>query len=305
MATRWSPDDIPDQTGRTAVVTGASGGLGLATATELARAGATVVLAVRNPDKGERARAAVAAAAPAATVEVQIVDVADLASIRTAAEELRAAHPRLDLLVNNAGVMYTPKQVTPDGFELQMGTNHLGAFALTGLLLPALLDVEGARVVAVSSIGHRINADIHLDDLQWEGRYDRVAAYGQSKLANLMFTYALQRRLEAAGAPTIAVASHPGLSDTELIRNMPTVLRLPTQVVYPLIAQSAERGAHSTLRAATDPAVEGGEYYGPSGFQETRGHAVRVGSSARSRDEAIQEALWAASEELTGVTFPV
>jgi NAD(P)-dependent dehydrogenase (short-subunit alcohol dehydrogenase family) len=305
MAARWSPDDIPDQSGRTAIVTGASGGLGLATATELARAGATVVLAVRNPEKGERARATIAAAAPAAPVEVRIVDVADLASVRAAAEELRAAHPRIDLLVNNAGVMYTPKQVTPDGFELQLGTNHLGAFALTGLLLPAMLEVEGSRVVAVSSVGHRINASIHFDDLQWEKRYDRVAAYGQSKLANLLFTYALQRRLDAAGAPTIAVASHPGLSDTELIRNMPAVLRLPTQVVYPLIAQSAERGAHPTLRAATDPAVAGGEYYGPSGFQETRGHAVKVGSSAQSHDEAIQDRLWDVSEELTGVTFPV
>ncbi len=304
-APRWTEDDIPDQTGRVAVVTGASGGLGLATATALARAGAAVVLAVRNPEKGETARATVAAAAPGVDVTVQVVDVADLSSVRAAAEELRATHSRLDLLVNNAGVMYTPKETTVDGFELQLGTNHLGAFALTGLLLPAMLDVEGSRVVAVSSVGHRIRASIHFDDLQWEDRYDRVAAYGQSKLANLLFTYALQRRLAAAGAPTVAVASHPGLSDTELIRNMPSLLRIPTQVVYPLIAQSAERGAHPTLRAATDPEVEGGDYYGPSGFQETRGAAVKVGSSRQSHDEAIQERLWDVSEALTGVTFPV
>jgi NAD(P)-dependent dehydrogenase (short-subunit alcohol dehydrogenase family) len=200
--------------------------------------------------------------------------------------------------------MYTPKQTTRDGFEVQFGTNHLGHFALTGLLLDLLLPAAGARVVTVSSIGHRIRAAIHFDDLQWERSYSRAGAYGQSKLANLMFTYELQRRLSAHGS-AVAVAAHPGLSNTELARNSPAIVRTPLTWLAPVITQKASMGALPTLRAATDPAVLGGQYYGPGGRNETRGHPRLVTSSPESYDAGVQRRLWAVSEELTGVTFPV
>src|SRR5271168_5267984 len=202
--------------------------------------------------------------------------------------------------------MWTPKQLTADGFEMQFGTNHLGHFALTGLLLDHLLPVRDSRVVTVSSLGHRLRAAIHFDDLQWERRYDRVAAYGQSKLANLLFTYELQRRLAAhPGAKTIAVAAHPGGSNTELTRSLPGIFRSVQAVVGPVLFQSSAMGALPTLRAATDPAVEGGQYYGPDGFAEQRGHPKLVRSSAQSHDEDLQRRLWTVSEELTGVSFGV
>jgi NAD(P)-dependent dehydrogenase (short-subunit alcohol dehydrogenase family) len=307
MADKWTADGIPRQDGRVAVITGANTGLGFETARLLAAHGATVVLAVRNVDKGKAAAARIGVPG----VSVQRLDLTSLDSVRTAAAELRAAHPRIDLLINNAGVMWTPRQVTKDGFELQFGTNHLGHFALTGLLLDALLPVPGSRVVTLSSVGHRIRAAIHFDDLQWERSYSRVGAYGQSKLANLMFTYELQRRLAVVGthageeAGTIAVAAHPGAANTELARNLPAALGWLTPVIMPLISQSAEMGALPTLRAATDPDVRGGQYYGPDGFRETRGAPKVVESSAASHDTETQRRLWKASEELTGVTFPV
>jgi NAD(P)-dependent dehydrogenase (short-subunit alcohol dehydrogenase family) len=201
-------------------------------------------------------------------------------------------------------VMWTPKSTTKDGFELQFGTNHLGHFAFTGLLLDRLLPVAGSRVVTVSSIGHRIRADIHFDDLQWERGYSRVGAYGQAKLANLMFTYELQRRLAPHGT-TIAAAAHPGGSRTELSRNLPSPLRGVFNVVEPLVAQDAATGALPTLRAATDPGVHGGQYFGPDGFGQMRGHPKVVASSAKSHDVEVQKRLWAVSEELTGVVYPV
>ncbi|WP_336027428.1 SDR family NAD(P)-dependent oxidoreductase [Geodermatophilus sp. FMUSA9-8] len=300
MGTTWTAHDIPDQHGRVAVVTGANTGLGFATADALAARGATVVLAVRDVDKGTRA-----AARMTGDVTVQRLDLTSLDSVRDAAAALREAHPRIDLLVNNAGVMYTPRQTTRDGFELQFGTNHLGHFALTGLLLDRLLPVPGSRVVTVSSVGHRIRAAIHFDDLQWERSYSRVGAYGQSKLANLMFTYELQRRLAARGASTVAVAAHPGVADTELVRNSPTALRAPVELLAPLVTQPPAMGALPTLRAATDPAVLGGQYYGPGGRGEVRGNPRLVTSSPQSYDLAAQRRLWAVSEELTGVTSPV
>ncbi|WP_181786893.1 SDR family NAD(P)-dependent oxidoreductase [Streptomyces phytophilus] len=297
MSGNWTEQHIPDQHGRVAIVTGANTGLGFETARMLAARGATVVLAVRDVEKGEQAAARIAG-----DVAVQALDLASLDSIRSAAADLRAAHPRIDLLINNAGVMYTPRQTTADGFELQFGTNHLGHFALTGLLLDRLLPVPGSRVVTVSSTGHRIRAAIHFDDLQWERSYSRVAAYGQAKLANLMFTYGLQRRLAPHGT-TVAVAAHPGLSHTELARNTPAVFRLPLTWLAPLLTQKAEMGALPTLRAATDPAVTGGQYYGPGNRGEVRGYPKPVASSAGSHDQATQQRLWTVSEELTGVTF--
>jgi NAD(P)-dependent dehydrogenase (short-subunit alcohol dehydrogenase family) len=302
MGEKWTERDVPSQVGRVAVVTGANTGLGFETARILAAAGASVVLAVRDTEKGKRAADRIARIA-GGDLAVQELDLASLESVRAAAAELRAGHPTLDLLVNNAGVMYPPRQTTRDGFELQFGTNHLGHFALTGLLLDLLLPVPGSRVVTVSSIVHRIRGQIHFDDLQWERSYDRVAAYGQSKLANLMFTYELQRRLTAHGTTTIAVAAHPGAADTDLVRNSPAVVRLLAPVITPLVAQEPAMGALPTLRAATDPGVLGGQYYGPDRPGQTRGYPRPVTSSAQSYDMAVQQRLWAASEELTGVAF--
>jgi NAD(P)-dependent dehydrogenase (short-subunit alcohol dehydrogenase family) len=300
---KWTAADIPDQTGRVAVITGANTGLGYETAAALADRGAHVVLAVRNVDKGKDAAARITAQSPHADVALQELDLTSLESVRAAAAQLRSAHDRIDLLINNAGVMWTPKSTTKDGFELQFGTNHLGHFALTGLLLDRLLPVAGSRVVTVSSMGHRIRADIHFDDLQWERGYSRVAAYGQAKLANLLFTYELQRRLAPHGT-TIAAAAHPGGSRTELARNLPALLARIAPVIEPLF-QGADMGALPTLRAATDPGVLGGQYYGPDGFGEQRGYPKIVASSAKSHDVEMQRRLWAVSEELTGVVYPL
>jgi len=299
----WTAADIPDQTGRTAIITGANTGLGYETAVALAGQGARVVLAVRNLDKGKQAATRIAEAHPGATVELQELDLTSLASIRAAAEQLRADHDRIDLLINNAGVMWTPKSTTADGFELQFGTNHLGHFALTGLLLDRLQPVPGSRVVTVSSIGHRLRAAIHFDDLQWEHSYNRVGAYGQSKLANLLFTYELQRRLAPRGT-TAALAAHPGGSRTELTRNVPRLVAAVNAVLEPLY-QGADRGALPTLRAATDPGVHGGQYYGPGGIGELRGYPKVVPSSDQSHDVKLQRRLWEVSEDLTGVVYPV
>ncbi|GLZ59512.1 SDR family NAD(P)-dependent oxidoreductase [Micromonospora sp. NBRC 107095] len=295
----WTEQQIPRQDGRVAVVTGANTGLGFETARLLAERGASVVLAVRDTAKGERAAARING-----DVAVRELDLTSLESVRAAAAGLHATHQRIDLLINNAGVMYTPKQTTRDGFELQFGTNHLGHFALTGLLLDLLLPVPGSRVVTVSSVGHRIRAAIGFDDLQWQRSYSRVAAYGQSKLANLMFTYELQRRLAAHGT-TVAVAAHPGVSNTELVRNAPAVIRRPITLLAPVITQPATAGALPTLRAATDPSVLGGQYYGPDGLGEVRGTPRLVTSSPASYDLAVQQRLWAVSEDLTGVRFPL
>src|ERR1700754_911544 len=299
----WTTANIPDQTGRTAVVTGANTGLGYETAAALAAKGAHVVLAVRNLEKGNEAAARIGNTSPGASVAVQELDLTSLGSIRAAADQLRSAHDTIDLLINNAGVMFTPKSTTKDGFELQFGTNHLGHFALTGLLLDRLLPVAGSRVVTVSSVGHRFARNgIRFDDLQWEKNYSRVVAYGQAKLANLMFTYELQRRLQ--GTNTIAAAAHPGGSSTELTRNLPPLVGAVTRLAEPLF-QSAEMGALPTLRAATDPGVVGGQYFGPDGFGEQRGYPKGVASSAASHDTAAQQRLWTLSEELTSVFTPV
>jgi NAD(P)-dependent dehydrogenase (short-subunit alcohol dehydrogenase family) len=299
---KWTTSDIPDQTGRTAVVTGANTGLGFHTAAALAAHGAHVVLAVRSLDKGKDAVQKITAASPGAAVTLQELDLASLDSVRAAADQLRSKHDGIDLLINNAGV-YAPKSITKDGFELHFGTNHLGHFALTGLLLDRLLPAPGSRVVTVSSVAHRVGAAIHFDDLQWERSYSRAGAYGQSKLANLLFTYELQRRLVPRGT-TIAAAAHPGGSDTELMRNMPAPLRVATAAVAPLF-QGADMGALPTLRAATDPGVLGGQCFGPDGLGGLRGYPKVVASSDQSHDATLQRRLWEVSEELTGVVYPV
>ena len=296
---KWGASDIPDQHGRTAVITGANSGIGLEAARYLAARGAHVVLACRDEGRAAAAAAAIAAGVPGAEAETLALDLSSLESVRSAAAEIRSRYPRLDLLVNNAGVMMPPLGRTTDGFELQFGTNHLGHFALTGLVLPSLLGVPGSRVVTVSSNGHKVGR-IRFDDLQWEHGYRRMGAYAQSKLANLLFTYELQRRLAAAAAPTIAVAAHPGTSDTALVRHLPAFAQLGSRLAP---NQGAAMGALPTLRAATDPAVAGGDYYGPAGLGEFAGPPRLVRSSSRSHDEAAQRRLWAVSEELTGVTF--
>lgn len=302
---KWAADDVPDQTGRVAVITGSNTGIGYHTAEILAGHGALVVLAVRDLEKGNAAAKRINSASPQARVEVQELDLSSLASVREAAAAVGTAHPRIDLLINNAGVMYTPKQRTVDGFELQFGVNHLGHFALSGLLLPRMMRVKRSRVVTVSSMAHRIMAAIHFDDLQWEHGYNRISAYGQSKLANLMFTYELQRRLAAKRRSTIAVAAHPGTANTELTRHLPPLLRPADRLLMPLVVQSAAMGALPTLRAATDPEVTGGQYYGPSGIGEQRGYPKLVDASKQAHEVELQQRLWAVSQELTGITFPV
>ena len=298
---KWTTADIPEQTGRVAVITGANTGLGYETAAALAAKGAHVVLAVRDLDKGKTAANLITQHDPGASVALQELDLTSLDSIRAAAEQLRSDHDHIDLLINNAGVMFTPKSTTKDGFELQFGTNHLGHFAITGLLLDRVLAVPGSRVVTVSSIGHRAGR-LRFDDLQWKRGYSRTGAYGRSKLANLLFTYEMQRRL--TGTNTIAVAAHPGASRTELVRHTPPSLRVVTGL-FELISQDAAMGALPTLRAATDPGVLGGQYFGPGGFAEQRGYPKIVASNARSHDVELQQRLWAVSEELTGVRCPV
>jgi NAD(P)-dependent dehydrogenase (short-subunit alcohol dehydrogenase family) len=304
MSDKWSASRIPDQSGRLAVVTGANSGLGLITARELARAGAGVVLACRNTDKGAAALRELTREVPGAKAELAALDLASLDSIRSFADEFATAHDGLDLLINNAGVMAPPRRTTQDGFELQFGTNHLGHFALTGLLLGALEGRGDARVVTVSSTAHRMGR-INFDDLNGERRYRRWRAYGQSKLANLLFALELDRRLRASGSTVKSLAAHPGYAATNLQSAAAPVLdRAVMAVTNLLIAQDAEVGALSLLYAATEPGLEGGTYVGPDGRGEQRGHPQpgAVPTSA-ALDEAVAARLWAASEEVTGVRF--
>jgi NAD(P)-dependent dehydrogenase (short-subunit alcohol dehydrogenase family) len=304
----WTEADIPDLSGRTAVVTGANAGLGLQTARVLAAHGAHVVLACRNLDKAGRAASQIAAASPGASTSIVRLDLASQSSVRSAAEEIRARFPRLDLLINNAGVMAVPYERTEDGFELTLATNHLGPFALTGLLLDRL--AAGARIVTMSSISH-LEGVMDFEDLQSERHYDREEAYEQSKLANLLFTYELDRRLRAAGTGVIALACHPGVVYTDLFA---TVSRLQQFLLSPAMrivnfwaVQNVRMGALPMLRAATDPSAQGGDYFGPRRYGLRRrfytGYPAVVDSSARSHDEADQARLWQVSEQLTGASY--
>ena len=301
MADGWEAGDIPDQTGRTALVTGANSGLGLVTARELARRGASVVLACRNLTKGREALAEIGRVASAAEPALEELDLASLASVRSFAERCTATHDRLDLLINNAGVMAPPRQRTADGFELQFGTNHLGHFALTGLLLPAMQGRDDARVVTLSSNAHKFGR-IAFDNLNGDRRYFRWSAYGQSKLANLLFALELNRRLRASGSTVKSLAAHPGYSATNLqSAAAPLVDRLVMKASNALIAQSDEMGALPPLFAATEPGLEGGTYVGPDGHGEHRGHPSIVNPNRAARDEGAARRLWEVSEELTGV----
>ena len=286
-----------------AVVTGANSGLGLVTARELARKGAHTVLACRNRTKGEDARREIETQAPIAEVEVAELDLASLESVRAFAAWLRSEHGRIDLLINNAGVMATPRRRTADGFELHFGTNHLGHFALTGLVIDMLEGRDDARVVTLSSGAHRFGR-IAFDNLAGDSRYFRWRAYGQSKLANLLFALELDRRLRAAGSKTKSLAAHPGWAATNLQHSGPTRLdELLIAVPNKLVAQSDEMGALPTLYAATEPGLEGGTYVGPDGVAEQRGHPKRVSPNAAARDEAVARRLWEVSEQMTGVRF--
>jgi NAD(P)-dependent dehydrogenase (short-subunit alcohol dehydrogenase family) len=299
----WTEADIPDLHGRVAVVTGANSGLGLETARQLAAHGATVVLAVRSLERGASAIDDIRSTVGDATLELQQLDLGSFAAIRTAADELRTTHDRIDLLVNNAGVMNLERELTADGFELQFGTNHLGHFLFTTLLLDRMLPVPGSRVVTVSSLGHWAPLALDLDDIRCEQGYSPARAYTRSKLSNLLFAYELHRRLVAAGACTASLAAHPGGSDTDVARHIPGLDRVRPWMQG--LAQTAAQGALPTLRAATDPAASSGQYFGPDGFIESRGYPIVVRSSRRSQDRRLQARLWALSEELTGAPSPI
>lgn len=297
MTPKWTAQDIPNLAGKIAIVTGANSGIGYEMGRALSRKGAKVILACRNKDKGEAAVRQIGPENPAASVEFMQLDLASLASVRRFADEFSHRYDRLDILINNAGIMRSPLGKTADGFELQFGTNHLGHFALDGLLCNLIICTSPARVVTLSSWGHSLGV-IDFDNLNAEKGYDPGGAYAQSKLANLLFTYELQRRFEGARVDAIAVAAHPGWTATKLAVHWPMV-----QALTPFIGQTPEMGALPALYAATAPEVQGGEYYGPQGLGGMRGYPIRVQSSARSYDREVAVKLWNVSEELTGVRY--
>lgn len=305
----WTANDIPDLSDRVIVVTGANSGLGFETSRALARQGAHVIMACRSLDRATEAAARIEqeSGAGQGQVEPWTLDLASLASIEAFAERLTGQHDELHALCNNAGVMALPRRATADGFEMQLGTNHLGHYALTGRLLPLLLAAEGSRVVTVTSLVHHM-AHVDFDDLHGERRYSKWAAYGQSKLANLWFTYELQRRLAAAKVETIAVASHPGYASTNLqlegARLTGSALRARVMATANRVAaQSAEMGALSSLYALTAEDVQGGDLIGPGGPLQMWGHPTKVEPAARAKDAELAGELWAVSQRLTGVRF--
>ncbi|MEU6246830.1 oxidoreductase [Glycomyces sp. NPDC047010] len=300
MTHDWSTADIPDQSGRVFLVTGANSGLGLETARAVARRGARVVMTVRNTAAGEAAAAAIRAEVPDADLEVRRLDLADLDSVRAFAGSFDSG---IDVLVNNAGIMAPPFSLSPQGHEIQFATNHLGHFALTGLLLDRLQGPD-PRVVTVSSLAHG-HGRIHFDDPAGERRRSPVAYYSQSKLANLLFGLELDRRLRAAGSPVTSLMAHPGFSSTGLLRSMNAQWRFVANLLVPFTTQPPAAGALPQLRAATAPDAEGGQYFGPDGKKERTGAPVLVGTSDEARNTATARRLWDVSEELTGVRYPL
>ncbi len=304
---QWTTASIPPQRGKRAYITGANSGVGFHAALELARAGASVVLACRDRARGEAARARILTAVPTAQLEIAELDLASLASVHSAAEHFLASGRPLDLLINNAGVMALPqRRVTVDGFELQLGTNHFGHFALTGLLMPALLAAPAARIVTVSSIAHR-GATLDFSNLNWEHDYKPWPAYRRTKLANLLFAFELQRRLERAHASAVSIVVHPGVSNTNLFAAGPGqgggLLARIIPFFIALTAQSEAQGALPTLYAATSADAQGGHFYGPDGWRQMRGYPVEVRAEAPAYDESLAARLWQVSEEATGVRF--
>ncbi|WP_030160214.1 oxidoreductase [Glycomyces sp. NRRL B-16210] len=304
-ANHWTAADIPDQTGRTAVVTGANSGLGLATARELARRGAHVILTVRTEDKGREAVESILAEIPKASLEARRLDLADLDSVAAFAEALHADLSAVDLLVNNAGVMAPPRSLSPQGHERQFATNHLGHFALTGRLMDLVEAGSAPRVVTVSSLAHH-RGEIHFDDLTGAKRYSAAGFYGQSKLANALFGLELDRRLRAAGSPVASLLAHPGFTATQLVANgVNPFLRFIGGWFAELISQPVEDGVLPQLRAATDPEAQGGQYYGPDGRKERQGRPVLAPLNAKATDPETAKRLWTVSEKLTGVRFTI
>ncbi|SDJ16584.1 NAD(P)-dependent dehydrogenase, short-chain alcohol dehydrogenase family [Frankineae bacterium MT45] len=297
-AQAWTAADIGDQSGRVVIVTGANSGLGLEVATRLAEHGAAVVMACRNVAKAEEAVTQLRAEVPGASVAISELNLADLASVAAFAQSFRASHERLDLLINNAGLMAVDHSYTAQGFEMQFGVNHLGHYALTEQLLPLLERTPGSRVATMASMGHRAGR-MRFDDLMRKRRYDRWFAYTQSKLANLLFTAELQRRLAEQGSTTIAVAAHPGSTHTDLGTEGSGLTNRITAALYPIFSQTVKQGALPMLRAATDPNVAGGEFYGPRYI--VAGRAVRERPSRRARNVADARRLWEISAQLTRV----
>jgi NAD(P)-dependent dehydrogenase (short-subunit alcohol dehydrogenase family) len=305
---KWKASDMPDLDDKTIVVTGANAGLGLATVRELARKGARVILACRNLEKAAKAVEIIRGDTPDASLEVSRIDLGDLGSVHEFADRFAREHERLDVLVNNGGVMALPRSTTVDGFETQLGVNHLGHFALTGLLLERLLAAPSARVVTVSSLVHRIGR-IDFDDLDGERSYHKWTAYAQSKLANLLFAFELQRRFETAGLHAASIACHPGYASTNLQQHWAQASSVPlmsgmSKVAVELFGQDAESGALPILFAATDPRVAGGDFVGPGGWMEIRGRPRRVKASRRAYDREAAARLWDVSVERTGVVYP-
>jgi NAD(P)-dependent dehydrogenase (short-subunit alcohol dehydrogenase family) len=302
--TEWTESDLGDLSGTVAIVTGANSGLGFATSRALLAAGARVVLTARSAEKAAAAKSALVEELGDLPIETMLLDLADLESIRRFSEEFHGKHSRLDILINNAGIMMTDAQLTIDGFESQLGTNHLGHFALTGRLIDLIEATPGARIVTLSSLAHRWNFMEFGNLLFQNGSYTPRAAYGRSKLANLLFAYELQRRFEAAGVDALSVAAHPGAAGTGLADHLLNHWYLrPLKPLLFLALQTPQQGAGPTLRAATDPSVVGGDYFGPSGRNEHRGAPVRVESSAASHSEDDALTLWTESERLTGVNY--
>ena len=298
---RWTTADMPDQQGRTVLITGANSGLGLRSAEALAAHGARVLLACRNPDKAAVALEAVKAVATGAPPEVIALDLADLDSVRAAADDVTERVDALDVLMNNAGIMAVPRGATKQGFELQLGTNHLGHFALTGLLLPTLLRSSAPRVITTSSQAHRTGR-MRWNDLQWTSGYERWRAYGQSKLANLLFMRELGRRAAEAGSPLVSASAHPGWAATHLQSGEGFTKKL-SELGNRVFAQSDAMGALPQLYAATMPDVTSGDYFGPDGLFERAGHPKRVGMTAAARNDADARRLWDTSERLTDIVY--
>lgn len=298
----FTADSMPSQAGKTFIVTGANAGLGYETAKALAQKDATVVLACRSEARAQKAKSKILQSAPNADLHIELVDLTDLDSVKRFSDNFQSRFDNLDVLINNAGVMVPPYTQTGDGFELQMGANYFGHFLLTGLLIDTLKQTENSRIVTLSSLAH-LQGSINFEDLHWEKSYSKLKAYQQSKLACLIFTLELQRRLEAAKASTISVAAHPGVSPTELVRYVPNLMVYLLTPMFLLISHKPAKGALPTLLAAVQDGVRGGDYYGPTGYNEMKGKPGTAKIASHAKDEEIAERLWAISEELTRFSY--